>query len=299
MALHASLAKARSDLADAASRNLQHSRPSSTAPARTSTPKPTFDPKRTHDAAFSHTQPDLPTVANNAGNELMTQVIVAISYLKDKDRKPVPFDTIIGYLSLPNDARKTIPLIKRALLQNPRAEFIPASQTDTGKESFRFRPLHPVGSAEELKNYLAAQPTMKGLPVNGQSGLKESWADCLPAIDDLERAGSLLAQRKKDNTPRLLWSDNPIYHIINPNTSLPKKIDADFADVWNRTKLPASDAEIRNELEKAGLTPTSAVREVKRVEARKKEKKRGMRKGGKTTNQHMLGILKDYSSSRK
>ena len=56
--------------------------------------------------------------------------------------------------------------------------------------------------------------------------------------------------------------------------------------------------EIRRELEKAGQTPTSAVREMKRIEAKKKEKRRVNRKGGKTTNSHMLGILKDYSKGR-
>lgn len=292
MALNASLNKFRSELSDATSRNIAHSRPASAAPARTSTPKPGDASKRSHDAAFSAPPAQLPSTSHG-GSELLTQVWNAIKYLKDKETKPVPFDQLIGYLSLPNDAEKNIPLIKRALIQHHRAEHIRKEDSPNGKESFKYRPTHPVTNAEELKDYLAMQETAQGIPVRD---LKDGWPDCAAHLDALEREGAILVSRnKKDNTPRMVWTDSPTYHILNPSTQQPQKADADFVEIWSKTKLPAGENDLRIELEKAGLTPTSQVKEVRKMEAKRKEKRRINRKGGKTTNSHMLGILKDYS----
>lgn len=293
MSLAASLSKFKSDYSDAASRNVQYSRPSSTAPARTSTPKPA-ETKRSHETAFSSasSQPSS-TIQGTAGSELLTQVWNAVKYLKEKDSKPVIIDNLIGYLSLPNDAQKNIPLIKRALMQHKSVEYLSKTESGNGKESFKYRPLHPVTNAEELKDYLARLPTAQGLSVKE---LKDGWPECNAALDKLEREGFILIVRnKKENTPKFVYPDSPSYHILNPATQQPQKADADFVDVWSKTKLPAAEMEIRSELEKAGLTPTSQVKEVKRLEVKKKEKRRVNRKGGKTTNSHMLGILKDYS----
>jgi transcription initiation factor TFIIE subunit beta len=292
MALNASLNKFRTELSDATSRNIAHSRPSSAAPARTSTPKPGEAAKRTHDAAFSAPPAQLPST-NHGGSELLTQVWNAVKYLKDKEMKPVPFDQLIGYLSLPNDAEKNIPLIKRALIQHHRAQYLTKDASPNGKESFRYMPMHAVTNAEELKDYLARQPTAQGIPVRD---LKDGWPDCAAYLDALEREGAILVTRnKKDNTPRMVWTDSPTYHILNATNQQPQKADSDFVDVWSKTKLPGSEMELRTELEKAGLTPSSQVKEVRKVEAKRKEKRRINRKGGKTTNSHMLGILKDYS----
>ena len=224
----------------------------------------------------------------------MTQVWNAVKYLKEKAPNPVPFDNLIGYLSLPNDAQSNIPLIKRALKGHERAEYLSKSESGTGKETFKYRPIHPVTNAEDLTSYLARQPTAQGLSVKD---LKDGWPDCTPVLDTLESQGRILVTRnKKDNTPRMVWADSPTYHILDPFTQAPKhNADADFADIWSKTKLPASEQDIRSELEKAGLTPTSQVREVKGVEGKRKEKRTVNRRGGKTTNAHMLGILKDYS----
>ena len=178
-------------------------------------------------------------------------------------------------------------------------EYLSKSESGTGKESFKYRPLHPVTNGEELKEYLARQATAQGIPVKD---LKDGWTDCIPTVDLLESQGHILVTRnKKDNTPKTVYYDSPTYHITrqqpatttNPVTK--SGVDSDFVEIWAKTELPASEQEIRTELEKAGLTPTSQVKEVKKVEARRKEKRRVNRKGGKTTNAHMLGILKDYS----
>lgn len=294
MSLAASLNKAKADIADAASRNLAHARPSSSTPARTSTPKPTNnDTKRSHETAFSSNNATVaPLSAGQAGGELLTNVVTAVKYLKDKDSRPVPFDDIIGYLSLPIDLQKNIPRIKIALRGHERVDYISKADSPNGKESFKYRPKHPVSNGDELREYLARQPTAQGVPVRE---LKDGWPDCVSTIDKLERECGLLATRAKDGTARLVWADSPTYHLLNPATQLPQRADQDFCDFWAKTKLPASEMDVRSELEKAGLTPTSQVKEVRKMDNKKKERKRVIRKNGKTTNSHMAGILKDYT----
>lgn len=309
MALNASFAKFQSERAETAARNSQFSRPASSAPTRTTTPKPSDSFKRSHDAAFSSTSNPSNTVANTpaaaaelatqrAGSELMTQLLSAQKYLKDKYPEITPFENIISYLSLPTDAQKNIPLIKNALMKNQHAKHFPKNDTlnTTGKDSFQYRPLIPVTNAEELKDYLAtlSSRSASGIAVKD---LKDGWPNCNDHLDALESQGFLLITRwKKDSTPRTIFPDSPSYHILNSNTGLPQKVDETFMDVWGKTKVPAGEGDVRAELEKAGLTPTSQVKEVRKgIVEKKKEKRRVNRKGGKTTNAHMLGILKDYS----
>ena len=213
----------------------------------------------------------------------MTQVWHAVNYLKDKNN-PLPFDNLINYLSLPQDAMKNVPYIKKALQTHDRVQFVPKSESGNGKDSFKYRPLHPVTNAEELKGYLARATTAQGIPVKD---LKDGWPGCIAAIDELEKTGHVLVTRyKKDNNPRMVWADSSSYHI---------HVDSDFSEFWSKTKLPASENDIRSELEKAGITPTSQVKETNNMDMKKKERKRPIRRGGRTTNQHMMGILKDYS----
>ncbi|KAK3707946.1 hypothetical protein LTR37_011798 [Vermiconidia calcicola] len=300
MALNASLNKFKNELSDAATRNAQYSRPTSTAPARTGTPKLGDGAKRTHGTAFSNSQPAPAAPTNTlhsggAGGELMTQVWNSVNYLKEKSPQSITFDYLISYLSLPVDAQKNIPLIKRILSTHDRVTYLSRSESGTGKESFQYRPFYPITNAEELKEYMgiAAQRTATGIPVKD---LKDGWPDCAASLDRLEREGFILVTRqKKDNAPKTVYPDSPSYHILNPISQLPQKADTDFVDIWAKTKLPGSEIELRNALEAARLTPTSQVKEVQRGMQKKKERRKVNRKGGKTTNNHMLGILKDYT----
>jgi len=228
----------------------------------------------------------------------MTQVVQAINYLKEKNFQSVPYDHIISYLSLPNDLQKNIPLIKRALQGHDRVQYIGKHESGIGKESFKYRPLHPVMNGDELRTYLATLDTAQGIPVKE---LKDGWPDCIDTINHLEAAGHVLVTRnKKDNTPRTVWRDSPSFHLDPPARTNDQvgKVDKDFVEFWQKVKLPTNENEMRNELERAGLTPTSAVKEARKMEARKRDKKRAPRAGTKTTNSHMMGILKDYSSRR-
>lgn len=216
----------------------------------------------------------------------MTHVVYAVQHLKEKYPNTATFDDILAYLSLPHDLQKHNTIVKRALQGHDRVLYTPKSASTTGKETFRHRPIHPVTNADELRAYLVSRPTSAGVSVKE---LKDGWPECIGVLDKLEREHAVLVTRnKKDNTPRMVWADNPSFHA---------RQDGEFVDFWGKTKLPASEIEISNELEKAGLTPTSQVKELKKAEPKRREKRRINRAGGKTTNMHMMGILKDYSRS--
>jgi len=212
---------------------------------------------------------------------MMTQVVYAVEYLKDKDR-PITFDDIFKYLSIPPDRKEEARRLRSALMNHPKVEFKPRE----GKQeaTFRFRPVHNVRSADELRAFLQRQPTAAGISVKE---LKDGWPGAVAAIDMLEKEGTLLVTRnKKDNVPKLVWPNDP-------SLGLPVRIDDDFQQYWHKVKLPDS-ADLRQELEKAGLTPTSQVKEVIKVSGAREKKRRINRKAGRSTNTHMSHILKEY-----
>ncbi|CAK4030357.1 Transcription initiation factor IIE subunit beta [Lecanosticta acicola] len=305
MSLQSKLASFKQERADAASRNIGHSRPAPNAPARTSTPQADAGTKRDRDAAFSSAPaPTAPSMSmGGAGREILTNVKFAIDYLKSKSPQALPFEEIIRHLSLPNDAGANVENnIRKGLEGHEQVTFIPKGPRGAAKDTFKYRPKHPVTNSEELKDYLARQSSARGIMVKE---LKDGWPNCLTAIDKLEEEGAVLVIRnvssenglkpehavsnvsqKKDNTPKTVFADSPGYHL---------QIDQDFKDFWAKTKLPASEGEVRAELDKAGITPTSQVKEMKKNDGRRRERKKPNRRGGKLTNSHMTGILKEYA----
>lgn len=219
-----------------------------------------------------------------AGRELMAHVVHAVDRLKSREA-PVLFDDIWSYLSLAHDQQRHKSNLHKALSTHPKVEFLPKGGPN-GQGAFKFRPPHPVSSGEELKGYLQQQTTAQGIPV---SELKEGWSGAVATIDTMEAAGELLVTRhKKDNAPKMVW---------NTDSSLSHQVDDDFKIFWHkRAKAPD---ELRMELERAGLTPTSQIKEVATMAGPQQKKRRIQRKIGKTTNTHMLGILKDYSAMKR
>ncbi|KAF2220727.1 hypothetical protein BDZ85DRAFT_267051 [Elsinoe ampelina] len=217
----------------------------------------------------------------SSGREIMTQVVYAIDYLKDKD-KPIAFGDIWQYLSIPQDQQRHRPALLKALMSHPKVEHMPNKQG--GQHMFRFKPMHNVRNGDELVAYLQGQKTAQGISVKE---LKDGWSDATQVIEGLEKKGTLLVtHNKKDNTPKMVWLND---------TSLSMKVDDDFKLFWTNLRLPTNDGDIRSELERAGLTPTSQVKETIKLGPQKKEKRRINRKAGRSTNTHMNGILKDYS----
>lgn len=291
MSLSASFKTFNTEFSAATTRNTQQKRPAAAAAAAAPAPRPSTP--STQPADLKRKRQDLPQNAaysqpadTGSGREVMTQVVYAIDYLKSKDR-PISFTDIWNYLSIPANQQQHRQVLRRALMEHPKVDYDPKG-LDGQHPSFRFRPIHNVRSADDLKAYLQRQYTAQGISVKE---LKEGWPDAIPEIERLESRGELLVVRqKKDNIPKMVWPNDP---------SLDQRIDQDFKDYWSKISLPANPGELRAELEKAGLTPTSQVKEVIKVSGGKDKKKRTSRKVGRSTNTHMVGILKDYSQMKK
>lgn len=216
---------------------------------------------------------------------LMSKMVYAKEYLKLKDR-PISYSDIWSYLSPPSTQQHHRAPLREALLADPRVEY-EAKGLD-GQPSFRYRPIHNVRSAEELKRYLQIQPTAQGISVRE---LKDGWPSAIADIDALELKGEILVTRnQKDNSPKMVWANDP---------SLSVHIEADFQNIWHKIRLPANPTDMRTELQKARLTPTSQVKESQKVLGSKLAKKRINRKPTRSTNNHMAHILKDYSNTKR
>lgn len=283
MSLAASMAKFKSEMSESASRNASSSRPTGPVPARTSTPQPGAN-KRPRDSSNTTAAPATALSSNNrAGAEIMTHMIYAVEYLKDRFPDGATLPDIVNYLSLPVTLQKHTSYIKRALDSHDRIIFIPKHESSSGKEMYRYNPIHPVTNSEEMKSYLARLPDALGIQVRD---LKDGWPNCVPELEALAAKHEvLLIRQKKDNAPKTVYPDSPAFYV---------HMDDDFCEFWSKCKLPASEAELRAELEKANLTATSQVKEVKKGNMGRREKRKPNRRGGKTTNTHMMGILREY-----
>lgn len=241
--------------------------------SRPSTPAAADLKRKRPEENVTYSQP----AVTGLGQEMMTRVHYAVEHLKEKDR-PIKFDDIYRYLSIPPDRKDEGRRLRSALMSHPKVDFDQAAGT------FRFRPIHNVRSADELRAYLQQQKTAAGIKV---VELKDGWPGAVDAIDLLEREGTLLVTRnKKDNAPKMVWPNDP-------SLGLSVAVDDDFQAYWHKTKVPDA-TDLRKELEKAGLTPTSQVKEITPVNGAIKKKRRINRKAGRSTNTHMSHILKEY-----
>ncbi|KAI9814619.1 MAG: hypothetical protein M1827_003175 [Pycnora praestabilis] len=217
------------------------------------------------------------------GNNVMTQVTYAVEYLKSKET-PQTLDSVFGYLSLHNQPEHDKTLIATILRKHEKVDY---DRTGAGgKGTFRFRPIHNIRSGDQLLGYLQNQPSAQGLSVRE---LKDGWQGAEKAIDELQVEEKLLVTRnKKDEHAKMVWANDP---------SLSQHVDEEFKKIWGGVRLPEAH-DLTVELEKAGLTPTS--KEIHAAKPKEDKKKRkAPRKGGRTTNHHMDGILRDYSNLKK
>lgn len=105
-------------------------------------------------------------------------------------------------------------------------------------------------------------------------------------INQLEKEGKLLVTRnKKDEHAKMIWANDP---------SLMQHFDEEFRQIWEKIKVPDQQT-VKEELEKAGITPTNKNKIVKVRPKVEHKKARKPRRSGKTTNVHMMGVLRDYS----
>lgn len=210
----------------------------------------------------------------------MTKVTYAVAYLKDKDT-PQTLENLLLYLSLQWEGEEYKKMIATILITHEKVIY------DRKNGTFSFRPIHNIRSAEQLLRFLQSQPTAQGLKVRE---LRDGWQAAEDAIDELEAEGKLLVTRnKKDNHPTMVWPNDP---------SLAFNIDDEFQQIWHKIKLPEAGA-LADELEKEGLTPANKSRGIKVKPKQVEKKTKKPRKGGKTTNTHMMGVLRDYSHLKK
>lgn len=250
----------------------------SPAPSRTSssaTDKLDQKRKRLEASNVVYSQP----ADTGTGKHVMVQVTYAIEYLKNADT-PQNFKDVASYLSLHNhdESKQTVATI---LKNHDKVVYDPTEGT------YSYRPLHDIRSEQQLLAYLQRQPTAQGLPVKD---LRDGWAGAEEAINKLEAKGKVLATRNRDNHARMVWPDDPSLKFI---------IDLEFQDMWHKLRLPAADA-VADALETEGLTPANKTRHVQKLpKPQEQKKKKAPRKGGKTTNKHMEGMLRDYTHMRK
>lgn len=216
----------------------------------------------------------------------MTNVLYAIQKMKEKNA-PLTFEDIVGYLSLQERRHDQgyVHALRSILQVHDKVNYDPTGAD--GKGTFSFRPPHNIRSEEQLLQKLQSQTTMTGILVKD---LKEGWPGVEQTIDKLEQEGKLLVTRnKKDNHPKMVWANDP---------SLMHKFDDEFRQIWEKTKVP-DQQQVIEDLEKAGMIPTNKNKVVKPRPKVEQKKTKKPRRTGKTTNTHMMGILRDYSHLKR
>lgn len=257
--------------------------PTDTAPTVTSQPTPAVKTelkRKRPEQNVVYSQP----ADTGTGKNIMTQVTYAIEHLKNKGT-PQTLSDLLSYLSLQHREGEYKRTIGTILMNHEKVQY--EHKTDGGENTFAFRPAHNIRSADSLQGYLQSRPTAQGLSARE---IRDGWPGAEAAIEELENQGKVLVTRnRKDNHAKMVWSNDP---------SLAFHIDDEFQIIWRKIKLPEPKV-VADELEKAGLTPANknGVVKVKVTTQDKKTKK--PRKGGKTTNTHMLGVLRDYSHLKK
>ncbi|KAK2757647.1 hypothetical protein FQN54_004616 [Arachnomyces sp. PD_36] len=262
----------------------------SAASSHATTPQPSSaiasssnDPKRKrHDPDVVYSQP----ANTGTGKDIMTQVIFAIEHMKTKT-SPLKFEDILNYLSVRQQGHDPgyIQALRRILQSHEKIDYDPKGAN--GEGTFSFRPPHNIRTAEQLLQKLQSQSTAQGMNVRE---LREGWPSVVETINSLEKEGKLLVTRnKKDNHPRMVWTNDP---------SLIQPFDSEFRQIWEKIKVPDHQT-VTEELEKAGITPTSKNKVVKARPKMENRKTKKARRSGKTTNTHMAGILRDYSHLKR
>ena len=218
------------------------------------------------------------------GRNIMTQITYAVEYLKSKNA-PQTLNDLLSYLSLQHKESSYKNSIAAILQAHEKVDF--ERKKDGTESTYSFRPVHNIRSSNRLLGHLQSQHTFQGVSARE---LRDGWPQAEEAIDELEEQGKLLVTRnRKDNHAKMVWPDDP---------SLKFEIDEEFQNIWHKVKLPPPDT-LADELKKEGLTPANKKGSKKATLKAPEKKTKKPRKGGRTTNTHMAGVLRDYSHLKK
>ncbi|KAH0434036.1 transcription initiation factor iie subunit beta [Colletotrichum kahawae] len=222
------------------------------------------------------------------GQEVFTQMQYALEWLKGKD-EPKTATEIFDHLGQTRSTDKHKQSLVEAMRRHPRIQWVPDSKLSeqtwrTG--TYVHRPIIPgVKDKISLLRHLQSKKDAEGTNVKD---LKDGWPDCDQALMELEREHKILiVKTKKEQHPRAIWLDDATLH---------HHVDDEFKRMWNAVEVPTTD-DIVKKLVSVGQKPASADPSlIKKVDPKNnKQKKRAVRRTGKTTNTHMEHLLKDYS----
>ncbi|QDS74897.1 hypothetical protein FKW77_003794 [Venturia effusa] len=219
--------------------------------------------------------------------EILAQMRVAEGFLRDKD-KPCTFTDIVNYLSIQNADQATLQTFAAVMQRNKPDDKIKYNppKTGNGEGTYEYNPTYPIRNKQDLMAYLQKQNHAIGIKVED---LKDGWKDCVSIITNMGGTGELLVIADKQGRPKVVWQDDK---------SLANEISSDIQMEWHAIRIPGETEELRNKLIAAGQTPSSAARKVVAAKTGKPKRKTA-RRGGRTTNVHMNGVLKDYSETRR
>jgi transcription initiation factor TFIIE subunit beta len=217
--------------------------------------------------------------------EILTQVRQAETYLQERGREAT-FDDIINFLSIQRGEQGSLDIFRQILSRNGPADKITYNPHGAkGKGTFKYRSIYPVHNAEDLRGFLQKRTHAIGVRVDE---LKDGWKDCVPELDKMEQNGELLVVRDKNRRPKTVWQDDKtLSHVVDEN----------LMKMWHALRVPSEIEEIRIKLMSANITPSSAAKKAV-IQKAKDKKRKGARRGGRQTNVHMTGVLKDYSGGR-
>lgn len=234
-------------------------------------------------AADIFSQPAL----TGTGTELGTQMVYAVTHLKEKDKELTIRDIVDHLTRRPASDAEWVELVER-LRQHPRVIWKPdpsLTEQNVMSGTYVHKPLIPgVRSKEQLLEYLQKKKDAMLVHVKD---LEDGWPreKLYPAITELEKAHKILVLRtKKDNHPRYIWQDDP---------TLWNEVDPEFQVMWHKANVPAA-ADINRLLIQAGQKPASEDPRLKVANAKieKPKKKTGKKKAPRNlTNTHLKGHL--------
>lgn len=248
--------------------------------------------KRKRDAApdVPYSQPQL----TGYGAEVKTQMTFAVEYLKKKGPDAKSIKDIIDHLSLRSQSEEHKKELTEGLRRHPRVDWKPDAklrEQTWQSGTYAHRPIIPgVRDSTSLLGHLQNKVDSSGTSVKD---LKDGWPDCEDTLASLEKQQKILVVRtKKDNLPRYVWADDASLHY---------PVQAEFKSMWSRVPLPSLD-DMHRKLVSVGQKPTSedpGKINMGGPSKAKVQKKRGMKKSGKSTNTHMAHLMQDYSGLRR
>jgi transcription initiation factor TFIIE subunit beta len=222
--------------------------------------------------------------ATGTGSDVRTKVLFAITSLKSKSPALVPTATLIAdNIRAPEQTPELVSRFRQFLNANEKVLY--HKETD----SYSYRPVHDIFDADDLIGFLQSQTTASGLNVGD---LKDGWADVEKTIDQLEKEQKLLVVRnKKDHHAKMVWADDPTLHA---------PMDTEFVKFWAEIEMPEGGHEaVVKALKQKGMSSADSGMAPPTKVVKKEKPKKKIRRGGKVTNTHMTGVLRDYSHLKR